>query len=290
MNMVTSAESIQVPSEWLELDLESLSGTIMVIGGSNSGKSTFVRWLVARLCRFHGRVGWLDGDVGQTTLGVPTTLNLAVVSNWDGSLPLPDATFFVGSTSPQRHMLPTLVGVQLLRERALAEEATAVVVDTTGLVDPMAGGGALKEWKIALLRPKTVIAMQKEQELEHILAPLRCDSGMAIHVFPVVDAVRPRSPEERARRRRKLFLDYFSGALSERLSIRDFPVYGLEKICPKRLMSFQDREGFSLALGVIRSASPDMLEISTPLRQKNKVASLRVGDLRLDLETGEELL
>ncbi len=55
-------------------------------------------------------------------------------------------------------------------------------------------------------------------------------------------------------------------------------------------MSFQDREGFSLALGVIRSASPDMLEISTPLRQKNKVASLRVGDLRLDLETGEELL
>lgn len=43
MNMVTSAESIQVPSEWLELDLESLSGTIMVIGGSNSGKSTFVR-------------------------------------------------------------------------------------------------------------------------------------------------------------------------------------------------------------------------------------------------------
>ncbi len=87
-----------------------------------------------------------------------------------------------------------------------------------------------------------------------------------------------------------LFLDYFSGALSERLRIRGFPVYGLEKICPKRLMSFQDREGFSLALGVIRSASPDMLLISTPLRQKNKVASLRVGDLRLDLETGEKLL
>lgn len=289
MDTLTSVESIQVPAGWLDLDLEGMSGTIMVIGASNSGKSTFVRWLVPRLCRHHGRVGWLDGDVGQTTLGVPTTLTLAVVSNWDGPLPLPDAAFFVGSTSPQRHMLPTLVGMQLLRERALAEGATAVVADTTGLVAPMAGGGALKEWKIALLRPKMVIALQREQELEHILSPLHREPGLVLHIFPVVDAARPRSPEERARRRRKLFLDYFSTALSEKICIRDLPVYGLEKVCPKRLVSFQDGEGFSLGLGLIRSASRSVLEIFTPLPQKSKVVSLRVGDLRLDSETGEEL-
>lgn len=286
MDTVMSVESIQVPAEWRELGVENLSGTIMVIGDSNSGKSTFTRWLVARLCRFHDRVGWLDGDMGQTTLGVPTTLNLAVVSNWDGPLPRPDAAFFVGSTSPKRHMLPTLVGVQLLRERALAQETTALVVDTTGLVAPMAGGGALKEWKIAMLRPTTIIALQRERELEHILAPLRRETHMALHSFPVVDAVRSRSPEGRAKRRRTLFLDYFSEALLERIRIRDLPVYGLEKVCPQRLVSFQDRWGLSLALGVIRSVSAGVLEIFTPLRQTNEVASLRVGDLRLDSDSG----
>jgi polynucleotide 5'-hydroxyl-kinase GRC3/NOL9 len=288
--MGLSVESIQVPAEWRELDVEDLSGTIMVIGDSNSGKSTFTRWLVAYLCRFHDRVGWLDGDMGQTTLGVPTTLNLAVVTNWDGPLPRPDGAFFVGSTSPKRHMLPTLVGVQLLREQALAQGATAVVVDTTGLVAPEAGGGALKEWKIAMLRPTTIIALQRERELEHILAPLRRETHMALHSFHVVDAVRSRSPEGRAKRRRTLFFDYFSEALLERIRIRDLPVYGLERVCPQRLVSFQDREGLSIALGVIRSVSAGVLEIFTPPRQKNEVASLRVGDLRLDPDSGEELI
>jgi polynucleotide 5'-hydroxyl-kinase GRC3/NOL9 len=288
--MGLSVESVQVPAEWRELDVEDLSGTIMVIGDSNSGKSTFTRWLVAHLCRFHDRVGWLDGDMGQTTLGVPTTLNLAVVSDWNGPLPKPDAAFFVGSTSPKRHMLPTLVGIQLLREQALVQGATAVVVDTTGLVAPEAGGGALKEWKIAMLRPTTIIALQRERELEHILAPLRRETRVALHSFPVVDAVRPRSPEGRAKRRRTLFLDYFSEALSKRIPIGDLPVYGLENLCPKRLVSFQDREDLSLALGVIRSVSAGVLEIFTPLRQTNEVASIRVGDLRLDPDSGEELI
>lgn len=290
MDTVMSVESIQVPVEWRELDVEDLSGTIMVIGDSNSGKSSFTRWLVALLSRFHDRVGWLDGDMGQTTLGVPTTLNLAVVSNWDGPLPRPDAAFFVGSTSPKRHMLPTLVGVQLLSERALAQGATAVVVDTTGLVAPEAGGGALKEWKIAMLRPTTIIALQRKRELEHILAPLRREARMALHSFPVVEAARSRSPEGRAKRRRALFLDYFSEALSERIRIRDLPVYGMDKVCPQRLVSFQDQEGFSLALGVVRSVSAGVLEIFTPPRQTNEVAGLRVCDLRLDPGSGEELL
>jgi polynucleotide 5'-kinase involved in rRNA processing len=42
-------------------------------------------------------------------------------------------------------------------------------VDTTGLVDPSQGGKALKQWKIELRAPTTVIGLQRRQELEPIL-------------------------------------------------------------------------------------------------------------------------
>ena len=132
-------------------------------------------------------------------------------------------------------MLPTVVGAKLLQEKALAQGATAVVMDTTGLVAPAAFGGALKDWKIAMLRPKTIIAFQRGGELEYILAPLRRESELALHIFPVCDAVRPKSPEERASRRRKRFIDYFSTAQFEKIKLMDLPVYGLDRVCPGRL-------------------------------------------------------
>lgn len=46
-------------------------------GRTDSGKSTFVRWLGGELCRCRVRVGWLDADIGQSTLGLPATMNLA---------------------------------------------------------------------------------------------------------------------------------------------------------------------------------------------------------------------
>jgi len=58
----------------------SLRGTIMVIGASDTGKSTLARYLFQELCRAGLRVAYLDGDVGQSTLGLPTTMTVALSS------------------------------------------------------------------------------------------------------------------------------------------------------------------------------------------------------------------
>jgi polynucleotide 5'-hydroxyl-kinase GRC3/NOL9 len=108
---------IDVPPAWERLDLAHLAGTIVVIGATDSGKTTFVRWLVAQLGRHHECVGWLDADVGQSTLGLPTTMNLAVVSQPLAEVPAPDACFFVDNTSPRGHMLPAVVGAHKLQPR-----------------------------------------------------------------------------------------------------------------------------------------------------------------------------
>jgi len=281
---------MHVPFLWRAMNnMNRISGTVIVIGASDSGKSTFVRWLVERLCRYHKRVGWLDGDIGQTVLGMPATMNLAVVEEALPRTIHPLASFFVGATSPRRHMLPVLVGMQRLRERALAEGATAVVVDTTGMVAEEAGGGALKHWKIELLRPCTVIALQRGRELEHIINPLKRDRHIHLHVLPPAEAARPRSSEQRANRRRALFQRYFQSSVKQSLRYSELAVYGLERAARLSLVAFQDQEGFSLALGVVLSIRQEVLEILTPLSDLTQVESLRFGALRLDPVTGEEL-
>lgn len=281
--------SIQVPPEWDQLDPAQMAGTIVVIGQTDTGKSTLVRWLVGRLCQYHARVGWLDADVGQSTLGVPTTMNLAVVSEPPAELPSPDVTFFVGATSPRGHMLPAVVGVHRLQDRARQMEAGAIVVDTTGLVAQEIGGGALKHWKIALLQPTTVIAIQRHGELAHILTPLVHAPALTVHILPVADAVNRRTLDERARRRRDQFRRYFADAAPLTVSYSRLPVYDLEQAGRQRLLTLEDRQGFTIELGIITAMNTREMVILTPAREADQIAGLRIGSLRLDPETGEEL-
>ncbi|MFQ5855836.1 MAG: Clp1/GlmU family protein, partial [Anaerolineae bacterium] len=258
--------SIQVPPEWKQLNLAQMAGTIVVIGQTDSGKSTFVRWLVSQLCRYHEHVGWLDADVGQSTLGVPTTMNLAVVSEPPTRLPPPDATFFVGATSPRGHMLPAVVGTHKLQERARQMGASAIVVDTTGMVAQEVGGGALKHWKIALLEPATIIAIQRHGELVHILIPLVRAPGLMVHIFPVAKAVNRKSIDERVKHRREQFRRYFADAAPLTINYSQLPAYDLEQAGRQRLLAVQDRQGFTIALGVITGMSTREMTIVTPTR------------------------
>lgn len=279
---------IDVPPAWERLDLAHLAGTIVVIGPTDSGKTTFVRWLVAQLCRHHERAGWLDADVGQSTLGLPTTLNLAVVSEPQAPAPAPDACFFVGNTSPRGHMLPAIVGAHKLQQRAQQIGAGAIVVDTTGLVDQAAGGGALKQWKIELMSPTTVVAIQQHGELVHILTPLVRDPRLKVHTLTVVEAVNRKSVEERTQRRQRRFRRYFADASRRTVHYSRFPVYGLEEAGPQRVVALQDSDGFALGLGIIEKMNTREMTILTPVPDDVEIRSLRVGAVRLNPQTGEE--
>lgn len=278
----------EVPNQWNEINTEQLTGTIIVIGPPDSGKSTMVHWLFKRLCQVHPCVGWLDGDIGQTTLGVPTTINLALFERSKDQLPHLVATIFVGSTSPRSHMSFLLDGLQRLQKLALAANITALVVDTTGMIDEHASGDVLKKKKIELLQPSTIIALQREQELEHIVTPLKTDQRFNIYVFNASEVIVRRSPEKRTRRRRIRFHRYFQSTIQHQIKHDALPVSGPRPV-KNSLMAFQDKMGFALALGVVLSISSETMEILTPLSDLSNVASLRFGALRIDPLTGEEI-
>jgi polynucleotide 5'-hydroxyl-kinase GRC3/NOL9 len=287
------SSDIIFPREWERINPESLEGTIMVIGESDTGKTTFARYLFLQLCRCHNRVAFLDCDVGQSTLGLPTTLNLALSDGEPSAFP-PDGevfSYFVGATSPRGYMLPTVIGVRKLQQKAQELGAEVIVVDTTGLVSRLAGGGALKQWKIELLEPSTLVGLERGAELEHILWPWRWDKRVRVYDLPVSEHVIEKTRTERITHREERFRSYFQTAHTLGVPFRDVVVFGIEMMAGGRLLAFQDDEGFAMALGVARAyeRKGQELTVSTPLSNLEGVRSIRFGSLKLDPTTGQEL-
>lgn len=278
----------KVPEEWRGLDVGALGGTVMLVGATDTGKSTLARWLLEQ-ARSRGRTtAWLDGDLGQSSLGIPGTLNL-ITGTGDFPEAVKRAAFFVGSSSPRGHMLQVLTGMCRLRDFARSKGADPVFIDTSGLIAQEFGGGALKEWEAELLMPTSVIALERGRELEHLLAPWRLDPRLRLHLLPIASGVRRRSPQERSERRRSRLGRFFDGAGTFRIDKGQKPVYGLKDAEPGCLAGLIDREGLLLGAGVVRRILPDGLELVSPFRFLEQVAVVRVGRLRIDPLTGTEL-
>lgn len=168
--------------------------------------------------------------------------------------------------------------------------AKAIVIDTTGLVDRAAGGGALKQWKIELLEPEVVIAFARGAELEHILWPRRRDERVRVIEMPVSKYATPRAREERIEYRRQRWQSYFASARLFKAPLRGLAIFNIENMAPGRLLAFQDAQGFALALGVVREYERETrtLSVFSPLLNMEGVRSLRFSALNLDPESGRE--
>jgi polynucleotide 5'-hydroxyl-kinase GRC3/NOL9 len=285
-------DDIIASPSWERLGAEKLRGTLIIIGDSNTGKSTLARYLFQRLARRGHRAAYLDLDVGQSSLGLPTTLNLGLAAGiGDGAFPPrgQEAAFFVGATTPRGHMLPTLVGAHRLQEKAQQWGAEVIVVDTTGLVDQAQGGKALKEWKIELLAPSIVVGLQHGTELEPILWPLRREGR--VRELPVSPHVRERSREARVLHRRERLAAYFAQGSTLAVSLKTMPTHGLERLADGTLLAFQDAEGLVVALAVVQEIDrpAGRIVVHSPAQDLEEVVSLRFGTLRWSLQAKREL-
>jgi polynucleotide 5'-hydroxyl-kinase GRC3/NOL9 len=277
---------ITVPAGWESMKLAALRGTILVVGAANTGKTTFARYLYHRLGAHHGRLAFVDGDMGQASLGPPTTMTLALGGYREGGFPPGGARFraFVGDVSPAGHMLQTLVAAHKLVAKARAEGATAVVFDTDGMVEPARGGGALKRALVALLRPETVVALQRGSELEHLLVPLRRGRRTRVIDRRVEGPVRRRGSVERRAHRAKRFQRAFEAGRNLHVDWLSLSVVPSPSFTQHRLVAMEDEDGFVLALGIVvdLDRSRHVVHLHTPLRSLEQVETLHVGDVAVD--------
>jgi polynucleotide 5'-hydroxyl-kinase GRC3/NOL9 len=215
-----------IPSSWRPaLDAAGRGGVIFLIGEIDSGKSTLAAVLANEAMAAGRRAAIVDADVGQSSIGPPACVGLAMPRQQFSSLDdlAADAIDFVGACSPAGHLLQAAAGTAALANSARAAGCETIIIDTTGMVS----GGlarALKVAKIRLVDPEAVVALQHEDELDHLVAPYRSRTRPRVLRLSTSRAVQARSREERTANRQRKFAAYLKGARLIEAPWRDAPV------------------------------------------------------------------
>lgn len=278
--------------------LTKRGGIFFVLGSTDVGKSTLIRNLVQLLIARGQSAMVLDADIGQSTYGLPTTLNLVRFSAAEPERSAPEVvgSVFVGATSPVGHLLPTVVGCRRLVDRALAVGARTLLIDPTGFVaGPL--GVELKLQEIDALRPTHVLALARGEELQPILRACAQRDDVVVHRLPVPAAARSRSPEERRANRRERYRRYFTDLVRVSFRLGDVAVWGRWPRSASRdltglLVGLNDSCGFCLGVGLFSGSTERTIEINLPRSCSvvREVRLLRFGSVALDLDGTERLI
>lgn len=267
--------------EWL-LALEAIKekkGVVFLLGSSDSGKSTFARYLLERLLSDGFKVSLIDSDVGQSSLGLPGTISMKIFKVKED---LSDFRFermsFVGTINPSKN-----IGIIIDETKRIVDfcrrNSEISILDTTGLISGEIGR-CLKLGKIRAIRPEMIIAIQRSDELEHILRLIQDVEIMRIKASKMA---RQRSREYRIRYRKRKFDDYFKES-------EEFLIEDLKFFYNKRQVELKDvdlREGmivglnyfdWTIALGYITDFS-DGLVVRSPIRDFKRVNRVIIGDI-----------
>lgn len=180
-------------------------------------------------------------------------------------------------------------------DRAITYGAGVILVDTTGFVLGEAGK-ELKRRKIDLLSPHFILALQKSDEIEHILELYKENLHCKILRLPLSKHVRTRSMEERRTYRINKFRDYFKYSEIHELTIEDVRIEG-EVIDSSGfpipldwslringlLIGLKDGNDETLALGLMRNYLEEKkaLRILTPLRDIQRVKTIQLSSLKV---------
>jgi polynucleotide 5'-kinase involved in rRNA processing len=264
-------------------------GITMLVGGLDTGKSTLARRIARAVLDEGLTAAILDADIGQSSVGPPSTVGLKLVRDpadlEPDALARADALAFVGTTSPQGHLLPLVSGSRLLLDHARAQGADMVVVDTTGLVSGVFGQ-ILKFQKIGLLRPDLVVGLERGEELEPLLGVVRRFYAAEVAALPVPSEVEATSVERRAALREESMRRYFTEPL-QRWRVKPtvfmpalpdlFDLSVLNRI----LVGLSDGKGLCIGIGFLEYISEEgALRLISPVSEAPK--ALILGSVRLE--------
>ncbi len=181
--------------------------TLFMLGSVDVGKTYTVSSIANRLYEKGLKVAVVDADVGQSDIGPPCCIGMGILEKGIQRLsevPL-RSLFFVGNTSPFGCMRECVRGAVAAVKKAKELNTDVIIVDSTGWIE----GEEAKRFKlleVKELNPSFVIAIEREDELEHILLHL---TNKKIIKLRMSREARSRTREERKALREESYTKYF---------------------------------------------------------------------------------
>jgi polynucleotide 5'-hydroxyl-kinase GRC3/NOL9 len=267
------------------LDAAAAARVTLVVGASDTGKTTLVTRLAGALAGGGETVAVVDADLGQSDVGPPTTVGLGRVR---GPLArLADAELleleFLGVTSPAACLRETAEAAARQARRALQAGCARVLVDTAGLVEGRLGL-ALARLEIERVAPDVLLVLQEADECEPILRGLPGATRPTIVRLPAAP-VRRRSAAARRQARQQSLQAHLRGARPLTLDLARVPA---RLALPGRgpavteatgaLVGLEDGEGRTLGLGWISAVDVTgaRLTVETAV-DGGRVAAVAIG-------------
>ena len=219
--------------------------TVLLLGGPDSGKSTWVREATLALTQAGRTIAVVDCDLGQSEIGPPGTVGTAVAQpgaefRFLRDLPL-TAAYFIGAVSPARHTLDVCVGAVQMARVAKKSRPDLVLVDTDGFVQ----GVVARQFKrrlCELLLPQTVVALVRGAEIDPVLAAFARLATPEVWRIPISADVQRKTPAARTTRRAARFLAALSGGETLLFSLDGIALQGtalgLGEPLPHHLIQF----------------------------------------------------
>jgi polynucleotide 5'-hydroxyl-kinase GRC3/NOL9 len=295
---VEEVDGDTVPPSWAEslhllTGLQKKPAVAMVVGKSDSGKTSFCTYLINKLVTAKHKVAVLDGDLGQSDIGPPCTVAYAFVSKHITELYSLKAenAVFVGTTSPSDAQDKTVEGMASMKKEILRKAPDFLLVNTDGWVE---GEDAIK-YKLRLaqkLEPDIILCIQRQNELEPLIA---ASEKFAKATAESPSAVKQRGMEKRKNLRELNYAKYLIDAKVLSLPLSYLKIEE-DSTTPDRLdeakgllLGLYDAQRKFLGVGILHEVDNVRKTLKILTSASEKPAIVAFGKVRLDKNLRESV-
>jgi polynucleotide 5'-hydroxyl-kinase GRC3/NOL9 len=294
---VEEKEGNTIPNSWIEAyrlirGFQKKPIVIMVVGGVDSGKTSFCTYLTNKMINDKIKVAVLDEDLGQSDIGPPSTVAYAhVISPVTDLFSLaPENAVFIGTTSAGAATKKTVEGTAFLKmEIEKIAKADFIVVNTDG----WAGSDEAALFKSELaksIEPDVIFCLETKDEQPSICASF----GDSLAGFRQERAESPTNIKERSREKRRDLREIGFAKYLENAHLKVFPLNHVivegkndnalikDKKADNLLVGLFDAKKKFLGIGVIREIDYTRKSLKVHTSVNEKPASVIFGKIRLD--------
>ncbi len=265
--------------------LTSNKGIALIMGETDSGKSTLARYLTERLLNRGITVSLVDSDIGQSSLCFPGSISMKIFNDeGDFKRFRFERMSFVGTANPAL-VIPMIIETSGRMVDLCRKTSDITLVDTTGLVHGRIGK-TLKSGKIKRIRPDHIIAICKGKELEYVLGSL---SEFNIYRIRKAANIKRRTRAVRARYRRRRLQDYFSRAslfrhvADEKSALffyRSRPLRPEDSVPEGTIVGLNSGKD-TIGLGMVLLHNAGAVTFVSPIKSTKRINKVILGDITI---------